>query len=114
MVRADLIRLLAAEWPDLALSDVEKTVAAFFDAITTRLAAGGRAEIRRFGSFSTRARDARPGRNPRTGETVALSDRRVPWFKPGKDMCELINGLDRNELGKKGMAKNAATKTRAG
>ena len=91
MVRSDLIRLLAAEWPDLALSDVEKTVAAFFDAITTRLADGGRVEIRGFGAFTTRARDARAGRNPRSGETVAVDAKRVPHFKPGKELRELVD-----------------------
>lgn len=99
IVRGDLIKLLAAEWPELSPGEVEKIVNAFFDAITTRLVDGGRAEIRGFGSFATRARDARAGRNPRTGETVQLTDRRVPWFKAGKDLRELLNGADPRFLG---------------
>ncbi len=92
MVRADLIRALAAQYPDLPARDIEAAVAAFFDAITTRLAVGGRAEIRGFGSFTTRARDARAGRNPRSGETVAVDAKRVPHFKPGKELRELVDG----------------------
>lgn len=111
MVRTDLVRIIAAQYPDLPAGDIEAIVATFFGAITTRLADGGRVELRGFGSFSTRVRDARPGRNPRTGETVALSDRRVPWFKAGKDLCELINGIDQHEPGKKVMAGNVATET---
>ena len=56
-----------------------------------RLAAGGRVEIRGFGAFSTRARDARTGRNPRTGETVDVEAQRVPYFKPGKEMRAKLN-----------------------
>ncbi|WP_426265131.1 HU family DNA-binding protein [Sphingomonas sp. PWP1-2] len=111
MVRTDLIRFLADQYPDLSARDIEKIVSAFFDTITKRLADGGRAEIRGFGSFSTRTRQARTGRNPRTGESVELSDRRVPWFKAGKDLCELINGGDPTVPGKKGMAANAAIET---
>ncbi len=109
MVRADLIKLLAAEWPDLPPGDAEKLVTAFFDAIAQRLADGGRVEIRGFGSFTTRTRDARPGRNPRTGAPVELSDRRVPWFKTGTNLCKLINGADPAVPGTKGVQDNAAT-----
>ncbi len=91
MVRTELIQVLAAQYPDLAARDVEKIVAAFFDAITARLADGGRVEIRGFGSFTTRARDARTGRNPRSGETVAVGAKRVPHFKPGKELREVID-----------------------
>lgn len=111
MVRADLAKHLAAEHPDLPRADVEKILDTFFEAITTRLANGGRVEIRGFGSFTTRTRDARAGRNPRTGETVALTDRRVPWFKAGKDLCELINGANPTVPSAKGMENNAATET---
>lgn len=111
MVRTDLVRIIAAQYPDLPPGDVEAIVATFFGAITTRLADGGRVELRGFGSFTTRARDARTGRNPRTGEAVELGDRRVPWFKAGKYLCELINGTDRTVPGKKGMAGNPDTET---
>ncbi|WP_426263013.1 HU family DNA-binding protein [Sphingomonas sp. PWP1-2] len=91
MVRTDLIRLIAAQWPDLPDGDAEKIVSAFFDAIIQRLADGGRVEVRGFGSFTTRARDARTGRNPQTGDSVELADRRVPWFKAYKDLFAAIN-----------------------
>ena len=66
-------------------------VAAFFDSITEQLQQGGRVELRGFGAFSTREREARKGRNPRTGDTVDVSAKRVPYFKPGKEMRERLN-----------------------
>src|SRR3546814_16841542 len=63
----------------------------FFDEITARLADDGRVELRGFGAFSTRARDARTGRNPRTGETVDVDAKRVPSFTPGKEMRARLN-----------------------
>ena len=77
--------------PELSSRDVEKIVAVFFDTITARLAMGGRVELRGFGAFSTRPRDARVGRNPRTGEPVDVSAKRVPYFKPGKEMRARLN-----------------------
>lgn len=91
MIRSELVQLIAQENPGLALRDVEAIVSTFFDEITQRLAAGGRVELRGFGAFSTRARDARTGRNPRTGETVAVDAKRVPYFKPGKEMRARLN-----------------------
>lgn len=91
MVRAELIQALAAQHPDVSPGDIEKTVIAFFDNIARRLADGGRVEIRGFGVFTTRARDGRIGRNPRTGETVVVDAKRVPYFKPGKDLRKLID-----------------------
>ena len=66
-------------------------VTAIFDSITEQLAQGGRVELRGFGAFSTRQRDARIGRNPRTGESVSVNAKRVPYFKPGKEMRERLN-----------------------
>ena len=63
----------------------------FFDEIVGRLQQDGRVELRGFGAFSTRARDARVGRNPRTGETVEVDAKRVPYFKPGKEMRIKLN-----------------------
>ena len=91
MIRSELVQLLADENPDLALRDVEAIVSTFFDEITQRLADDGRVELRGFGAFSTRARDARTGRNPRTGETVKVDAKRVPYFKPGKEMRARLN-----------------------
>jgi integration host factor subunit beta len=91
MIRSELVSLLARDHPDLSVRDIEKIVDVFFDQIIDRLAADGRVELRGFGAFSTRARDARTGRNPRTGETVAVDAKRVPYFKPGKEMRQRLN-----------------------
>lgn len=91
MIRSELVQTLAAENPDLSLRDIEALVTTFFDEITKRLALGRRVELRGFGAFSTRARDARTGRNPRTGELVDVGAKRVPYFKPGKEMRARLN-----------------------
>jgi integration host factor subunit beta len=91
MIRSELVQLLARDHPDLAARDVEKIVDVFFDQIVARLAQNGRVELRGFGAFSTRERDARTGRNPRTGETVEVGAKRVPYFKPGKEMRQRLN-----------------------
>ncbi|OQW76863.1 MAG: integration host factor subunit beta [Proteobacteria bacterium ST_bin14] len=91
MIRSELVQRLVEENPDLTARDVEAIVSTFFDEISARLAADGRVELRGFGAFSTRARDARSGRNPRTGEVVAVSAKRVPYFKPGKEMRARLN-----------------------
>lgn len=91
MIRSELVQRLAAENADLSLKDVERIVDVFFDEISARLAEGGRVELRGFGAFSTRSRDARTGRNPRTGESVDVDAKRVPYFKPGKEMRERLN-----------------------
>lgn len=71
--------------------EIERVVEVFFDEIARRLADGGRVELRGFGAFSTRERNARKGRNPRTGETVEVAEKRVPYFKPGKEMRQRLN-----------------------
>jgi len=91
MIRSELLQALAKENPELRAEDVERAVDTFFDEIAERLAEGGRVELRGFGAFSTRHRDARRGRNPRTGEAVNVPDKRVPYFKPGKDMRARLN-----------------------
>ena len=91
MIRSELLQALARENPDLRASDVERALDTFFDQIASRLAAGGRVELRGFGAFSTRQRDARKGRNPRTGESVDVPGKRVPYFKPGKEMRARLN-----------------------
>src|SRR3546814_15465797 len=91
MIRSELIQKLAEENPELTLQEVEKIVDLFFQEIVDRLAAGGRVELRGFGAFTTRSRDARTGRNPRTGEAVEVNAKRVPYFKPGKEMRERLN-----------------------
>jgi integration host factor subunit beta len=91
MIRSELVQMLAQDNPGLAIKEIDRIVSIFFDEITQRLAEGGRVELRGFGAFSTRARDARTGRNPRTGETVAVDAKRVPYFKPGKEMRQRLN-----------------------
>ena len=91
MIRSELVHKLAEENPDLKPTEVEQLVEVFFGEIGEALARGGRVELRGFGTFSTRARDARIGRNPRTGEAVNVAAKRVPHFKPGKEMRERLN-----------------------
>ncbi|UUL83853.1 integration host factor subunit beta [Sphingomonas sp. S1-29] len=91
MIRSELVQLLVRDNPDLSIRDVERIVNVFFDEIVHRLSDDGRVELRGFGAFSTRARDARSGRNPRTGESVSVDAKRVPYFKPGKEMRLRLN-----------------------
>ncbi len=91
MIRSELLQALAKDNPDLRADEVEQVVDIFFDEITKRLAEGGRVELRGFGAFSTREREARTGRNPRTGESVPVPAKSVPYFKPGKEMRERLN-----------------------
>lgn len=91
MIRSELLQMIASENPELKAEDVERLVDIFFDEIAQRLAMGGRVELRGFGAFSTREREARKGRNPRTGESVDVPGKRVPYFKPGKEMRARLN-----------------------
>ena len=91
MIRSELLAELAKDNPDLRPEEVEQVVDVFFDEISERLTEGGRVELRGFGAFSTREREARKGRNPRTGEAVDVPAKRVPYFKPGKDMRRRLN-----------------------
>jgi integration host factor subunit beta len=91
MIRSELVQKLCDDFPDLTQREIETAVNAFFDSITEQLAQGGRVELRGFGAFSTRKRDARVGRNPRTGEAVDVDAKRVPYFKPGKEMRDRLN-----------------------
>jgi integration host factor subunit beta len=91
MIRSELVQKMCQDFPDLTQREVESVVSAFFDSVGDQLATGGRVELRGFGAFSTRKRDARVGRNPRTGESVEVDAKRVPYFKPGKEMRERLN-----------------------
>lgn len=91
MIRSELLQELAKANPDLRADDVERVVDVFFDEIAQRLAEGGRVELRGFGAFSSREREPRKGRNPRTGEAVDVPGKRVPFFKPGKEMRARLN-----------------------
>lgn len=91
MIRSELLQALADDNPELKPEEIEQVVDIFFDEISARLAEGGRVELRGFGTFSTREREARVGRNPRTGEAVDVQAKHVPYFKPGKEMREGLN-----------------------
>jgi integration host factor subunit beta len=91
MTKSELIAQLATENPHLRQPDVELIVATIFDEITAALARGDRVELRGFGAFSAKRRDARTGRNPRTGAAVPVAGKAVPYFKPGKELRERIN-----------------------
>jgi integration host factor subunit beta len=91
MIRSELVQSLATDNPGLRSDEIERVVDVFFTEICERLARGGRVELRGFGAFSTRDRDPRRGRNPRTGEGVDVPAKRVPYFKPGKEMRARLN-----------------------
>lgn len=91
MIRSELLAALAKDNPGLRAEEVEQVVDIFFDEIAQRLSEGGRVELRGFGAFSTREREARTGRNPRSGEAVEVPAKRVPYFRPGKEMRRLLN-----------------------
>ena len=91
MIRSELVTKVAEKNPHLTLRDVEGIVGVVFDQITTALSEGRRVELRGFGAFSIRDRDARTGRNPRTGSAVDVDAKRVPYFKPGKELRERLN-----------------------
>lgn len=91
MTKSDLIQRLAERNPHLYLRDIEKIVNTIFDEITVALAEGDRVELRGFGAFSVKSRDARTGRNPRTGESVEVEAKNMPFFKTGKALRERLN-----------------------
>jgi integration host factor subunit beta len=91
MTKSELIAVLAEKYDNLYYQDVERIVNCFFDTISDALARGDRVELRGFGAFSIRHRDARRGRNPRTGESVEVDAKNVPFFKMGKGMRERLN-----------------------
>ena len=91
MTKSELIARLAAQNPSLYHRDIERLVSTVFETITEALVAGDRVELRGFGAFSLRDRRSRIGRNPRTGESVSVSAKRMPFFKMGKGMRERLN-----------------------
>ena len=90
MVRSELVSKVAAENPHLTQADVDKIVRTVFETITEKLAAGGRVELRGFGTFSVRHRDPRLGRNPRNGAAVDVEAKAVPFFRAGKELRERL------------------------
>ena len=91
MIKSELIARLAERNPHLYQRDVERIVSAVFEEISAALARGDRVELRGFGAFSVKRRPARIGRNPRTGATVQVAEKCVPFFKTGKELRERLN-----------------------
>ena len=82
---------MAEQNPHLYQRDIERIISTILDEITSALARGDRVELRGFGAFSVKKRDARIGRNPRTGESVAVDTKIVPYFKTGKELRQRLN-----------------------
>jgi len=91
MIKSELVQIIANRNPHLFLRDVENIVNAIFDEIADALADGNRVELRGFGAFSVKNRPSRIGRNPRTGESVEVEEKWVPFFKTGKELRERLN-----------------------
>ncbi len=94
MIKSELIQQIAEDNPHLYQRDVERIVSTLFEEITAALERGDRVELRGFGAFSVKKRDARMGRNPRTGAAVPVPKKSVPFFKAGKELRERMNGRD--------------------
>lgn len=91
MTRSDLVEALAEKFPQLTQRDADMAVKTILDAMSESLIKGHRIEIRGFGSFTVNRRAPRLGRNPRSGESVAIPEKRVPHFKPGKGLREAVD-----------------------
>ena len=94
MIKSELIQKIADENPHLYHRDVERIVTTIFEEIIQAMSEGNRVELRGFGAFSVKERDARTGRNPRTGEAVEVEQKHVPFFKTGKLLRDRLNGND--------------------
>jgi len=94
MLRSELIAKLQADFAHLRPELVEQMATVTLDQVAEALEQGRRVELRGFGAFSVRRREARLGRNPRTGATVSVAAKRVPFFKPGKELRDRVNGGD--------------------
>ena len=92
MIRSELVEKIAEENPHLYHRDVERIVSTIFNEIIEAMANGNRVELRGFGAFSVKKRDARVGRNPRTGDSVSVEEKHVPFFKTGKLLRDRLNG----------------------
>jgi integration host factor subunit beta len=92
MIKSELVQRIGERNPHLYQRDVEHVVNSILEEIVQALARGDRVELRGFGAFSVKARPARMGRNPRTGEQVPVGEKHVPFFKTGKEMRDRLNG----------------------
>ena len=92
MIRSELVQKLMDENPHLSQRDVERVISTIFEEIITTMVNGDRVELRGFGAFSVKKRGSRLGRNPRTGATVSVEEKHVPFFKTGKLLRDRLNG----------------------
>ena len=92
MIRSELEQKIADDYPHLLKRDVVKITGIVFEQVTSAMARGQRVELRGFGAFTVKHRDARMGRNPQTGELVSVEEKHVPYFKTGKRLFDRLNG----------------------
>ena len=91
MIKSELVAHISGQNPHLYQRDVERIVSTIFDEISNALSRGDRVELRGFGAFSVKRREARQGRNPRTGASVQVGEKHIPFFKTGKEMRARLN-----------------------
>ncbi len=115
MIKSELIQKISVANPHLYNRDIERIVNVLFDEIVSAMARGDRVELRGFGAFTVKHRAARTGRNPRTGTTVSVEEKFVPFFKTGKELRERLNGKTpaTGRGGRKTAASSANGKTKA-
>ena len=93
MIKSELIEQLSKEYPHLYNRDIERIVNTFYSTISDALAEGNRVELRGFGAFSLKEREARVGRNPKSGEAVNVPKKVAILYKPGKDLKNRMNNI---------------------
>ncbi len=108
MTKSGLIEEVAKRTPHISKKDTEVVVNTIFDSMIEALRQGERIEIRGFGSFQVKVREAREGRNPKTGEPVYISAKRTPFFKVGKELKEMVDGDDRGHESAPAMSDQSA------
>jgi len=113
MTKSDLIERVAVKVPHISKKDTETVVNTIFDCMTESLRKGDRIEIRGFGSFQVKVREAREGRNPKTGEEVKIPAKRTPFFKVGKELKERIEAKRKQEVGGPGARPSAGVGPRS-
>ena len=92
MIRSELVQKIAEDNPALNVADAERIVTTIFDEIISSISSGNRVELRGFGAFSVKKREARTGRNPKTGDAVSIDSKHIPFFKTGKLLRDRLNG----------------------
>ncbi|MDC0108087.1 integration host factor subunit beta [Paracoccaceae bacterium] len=92
MIRSELVQKIAEDNPALNIADAERIVTTIFDEIISSISSGNRVELRGFGAFSVKKREARTGRNPKTGDAVSVDSKHIPFFKTGKLLRDRLNG----------------------